>query len=124
MITAMRRHTKLGLALLASTLALTLGLISGAASAQAAISTYCGGWLYGASEPCFGAQRWLYEVYGWGEQGGVCVEISNQSTMACVNKANQGVYSGTKLGYNTWGTPVIVNYSGGSNFVHGLAGRY
>jgi hypothetical protein len=123
MVTAMQRKTKLGLALLGSVLALSLCLMSGPASAQAGISTYCGGWL-GVSNFCFGASRQLYEVYGWGDQGGVCVAVWGHSTINCAKNANQGVYSGTGQGYNVDASPYIHNYYNGNNFVHGLAGTY
>lgn len=123
MITAMHRKAKLGLALLGSLLAMSLGLISAPASAQAEITYYCGGWL-SSGNSCSGAPRWLHDVYGWGEQGGVCVQVQNISTLNCVWQANTGVYSATGLGYDVHAAPWIKTTTGGSNFVHGIAGSY
>jgi len=124
MVNAMHRKIRLGLLLLGGLLAMCLGLLTGPASAKAEVTTYCGGWLSAGNSVCQGAPRWLYEVYGWGEQGAVCVQVGNISVMACAKHANQGVYSGTGLGYNSWAAPFIINYSSVNNFVHGLAGTY
>lgn len=135
MIRARRPQVRLRLALLGGILALTLCWISGTSPAHASeppssapssiqsTSDYCGGWL-SAGNSCSGAARWLYEVYGWGDQGGVCVQVGNISVRNCVGAANQGVYSGTGLGYNSYASPYIWTTTAGSNFVHGVALTY
>lgn len=119
MSTVISRRARLGLVLLGSLLALTLGLISGPASAQAATSNYCTGWL-GGNGGCVGAARWLYQVYGWGDQAPVCVAANEGYAYSCSSAAGVGVYS-PNHGTN-WFKPVIVNGSlNSSNFVHGVA---
>lgn len=100
-------------------LALSVGLITGPASAQASTSSYCGGTL-GVGGYCLGAYRWLYQAYGWGDQGGVCVGVFEATVRACTTAANTGVYSPATVN-NVWERPIIWNYFNGSNFVHGVA---
>lgn len=119
MTTAISRRMRLGLVLLGSILALTLGLISGPASAQASVSNYCGGWL-GSGKLCEGAPRYLYQTYGWGDQGAVCVSVVHWMGPTCSSGAGAGVYSG-QIGTNVWAVPWIQNIAGGANFVHGVA---
>lgn len=122
MVYVIQRKTKVGLALFGSVLALGVGLLAGPASAQAGISTYCGGWL-GPWQTCTGAARQLYEVYGWGEQGNVCVEVVGYGP-ACSSGAGIGVYAGTGSPNNVQSRPWIKNATSGNNFVHGLAGTH
>lgn len=119
MATALIRKTKLTTTLVGAMLALSVGLIAGPASAQASTSNYCGGTLSSGAY-CFGATRWVYQTYGWGDQGGVCVGIFGYPSEACTNAANTGVYS-ANLGSNVWAQPFIHNLPGGSNVVHGVA---
>ena len=112
------RKTKATLVLMASVLALTMGLLSGPASAQASTSNYCTGWLGGGSI-CEGAPRQLYQTYGWGDQGSVCVSVVLWMGPTCSSGAGAGVYSG-QISSNVYATPWIKNNIGGSNFVHGV----
>ncbi len=119
MTTAISRRARLALVLLGSLCALFLGLISGPAPAQAAVSNYCTGWL-GGNQGCVGASRWMYQSYGWGDQHSVCVAVHPGYPLACSSGAGSGVYSAR---YQPWHfSPTIVNghlYS--ANFVHGVA---
>jgi hypothetical protein len=118
MSTAISRRAKLAFTLLGSLCALSLGLISGPASAQAATSGYCTGWL-GGQQSCAGAYRTLYQVYGWGDQGPVCVAIDGHAAY-CSAGAGAGVYSAPVA--VQWNRPLIWNVNGyKSNFVHGVA---
>lgn len=119
MTAVLSRKLKAPLLLAASLLVLILGLISGPASAQASTSNYCGGWL-SAGKICEGSARYLYQTYGWGDQGSVCVSVVLYMGPTCSSGAGAGVYSG-QIGSNVWATPWIQNNSGGSNFVHGVA---
>lgn len=119
MVTAFNRKARLTLTLVGAMLALSVALIAGPASAQASTSNYCGGTLNGGAY-CFGAARWVYQTYGWGDQGGVCVGIFQYPSMACTQAANTGVYS-ANLGSNVWQQPYISNNVPWSNFVHGVA---
>lgn len=103
--------------LLGSICALTLGLLSGPAPANAAVSNYCTGW-QPVGGYCVGADRWLYQTYGWGDQGGVCVAVY-EYPRACTFSANTGVYSPKSP--VLWTRPIIWNNHNGSNFVHGVA---
>lgn len=118
MSTAISRKAKLSIALMGCLCALALGLISGPASSQAATSSYCTGWL-GAWGNCSGAARVLYQTYGWGDQGKVCVSINGWGYQ-CSSGAGVGVYSDRYPG-NWYNNPSIANTTGGSNFVHGIA---
>ena len=119
MTTVLSRKAKSTLVLMASVLALTLALIAGPASAQASTSNYCGGWL-GGGQSCEGSARYLYQTYGWGDQGSVCVSVVGWMGPTCSSGAGAGVYSG-QIGSNVFAAPWIQNNSGGSNFVHGVA---
>lgn len=122
MSTAISRKTQLTLLLLACLASLALGMASGPASAKASVSNYCGGWL-GASKQCVGAGRYLYQTYGWGDQGPVCVSITYHMGPTCSARAGDGVYSG-KLPVNVYSGPWIQNPTGGANYVHGIALTY
>jgi len=120
MAISLNRRAKLTLLLLGSLLALTLGLISGPAAAQASTSNYCGGWK-GPWVDCGGASRQLYQTYGWGDQASVCVGMTYSSGgWSCSSGAGSGVYSG-QLAYNVTDIPRIKNNSGVNNYVHGVA---
>lgn len=119
MVTALNGKARLTMALIGAMLALSVGLIAGPASAQASTSNYCGGTLSGRAW-CGGATRWLYQTYGWGDQGGVCVAVGEYPSLACTNAANTGVYS-ANLGSNVWAQPLIQNNTGYANNVHGVA---
>jgi hypothetical protein len=73
--------------------ALSIGLVLGAGSAQAGTSTYCAGTV-SAGQTCIGAQRWLYQTYGWGDQAGVCVGIVEFVVEGCTSSA--GVWFRTR----------------------------
>lgn len=118
MVTALNRKARLTMTLVGAMLALSVGLIAGPASAQASTSPYCGGW-QAAGHGCFGAARWLYQTYGWGNQAGVCVAWGS-SEMYCVPRANEGVYS-PNAGSNVWAQPYILNPAGVSNYLNGVA---
>jgi len=122
MVTAIKRKTKVALAVLGSMLALGVSLSAGPASAQAAITPYCGGWK-GPWDWCAGAYRVLYQTYGWGEQAGVCVAPHHGWQVRCTTKANTGVYSDA-WNEDMLGAPFISNNSNQNNFVHGLAGSH
>ncbi len=122
MSTAISRKAKLTLVLLGSLLALTLGLVSGPAPANASTSGYCTGWL-GASNQCTGAHRYLYQAYGWGDQASVCVGLAYWTGWSCSSGAGAGVYSAA-VPVNVSTSPVISNNSGKNNFVHGIALTY
>jgi hypothetical protein len=119
MDTARIRMPRKALMLVGCLVALSLGLITGPASAQASTSSYCGGTLSSRAW-CAGATRWLYQTYGWGDQGGVCVAVSGYASLACTNAANTGVYS-ANVGSNVWTQPTIQNNTGYPNYVHGVA---
>jgi hypothetical protein len=104
--------------LLGSIAALTIGLISGPSAAQAATSGYCTGWL--SPGTCEGAARWLYQTYGWGDQGAVCVAVNSGYPTVCSSGAGAGVDS-PRLGSAQWLKPLIINWAGKQNFVHGIA---
>jgi hypothetical protein len=119
MVTALNRKARLTLVLLGSLLALTLGVASGPASAEASTSPYCGGWK-SAWQDCTGALRYLYQTYGWGDQASVCVAVAPGYGTACSSGAGNGVYS-ARLDTNHYVDPWIKNNSGGNNYVHGVA---
>lgn len=116
---ALTRKARLLVVTAGSIAALSVGLIAGPAAAQASTSPYCGGTLASGGW-CFGAARWQYQTYGWGEQGGVCVGIFEYPTRACTQAANTGVYS-ADVGSNVWQQPYIGNNVPWSNYVHGVA---
>ena len=89
------------------------------AQADASTSSYCGGWK-NPWEACNGAQRWLYQTYGWGDQGAVCVLIAGWTGANCSSGAGAGVYS-PQLSSDVNGYPRIMNNTGGNNYVHGVA---
>jgi hypothetical protein len=119
MVTALNRKVRLTLTLVGAMMALSVGLIAGPAAAQASTSNYCGGVLNSGAY-CFGAARWQYHTYGWGDQQGVCVGIVGYPSEACTYAANTGVYS-AHVGSNVWAQPFIHNLPGVSNNVHGVA---
>jgi len=92
----------------------------GATKAEAATSPYCNNQLLGPYPAgCTGAPRTLYAVYGWGEQGGVCVGVaSGQGGLVC-SSGLQGAYN--PIGSTSYQTPVIINNHGSNNRVHGVA---
>ena len=110
---------KLWLAALAALSVLAFAGSAGSAAAQASTSPYCGGVLAG-SHGCYGAARWLYQSYGWGDQGGVCVAVGYGYELACVGGPNNGVYS-PAAGSNVWSAPYIFNPGPVNNYVHGVA---
>jgi len=110
---------KLWLAAAAAFSVLAFAGSAGSAAAQASTSTYCGGTLT-AGQYCVGAQRWLYQAYGWGDQGGVCVAVWEYTVQACTSAANTGVYS-ANVGQNVWTYPFIRDNFNGANNVHGVA---
>lgn len=118
MVTALSRKMKLTMVLLGSLCALALGLISGPAPAQAAYSNYCVGWQQNISNYCFGAARALYQTYGWGDHGAVCVTASNG--WYCSSGPGAGVYS-ARFASPVWANPGIKNGINSPNFVHGVA---
>lgn len=110
---------KLWLAALAALSVLAFAGSAGSAAAQASTSPYCGGTL-AVGQYCLGANRWLYQTYGWGDQGGVCVAVFAYTQNACTTAANTGVYSAS-LPSNTWAMPYIRNNVNQPNYVHGVA---
>lgn len=88
-------------------------------AANASTSPYCGGNKAGW-EACTGGIRWLYQTYGWGDQGSVCVTVVGYPVYACSSSAGSGVYSGN-VGSNVYAYPYIRNNTPGSNYVHGVA---
>ena len=123
MSTAISRKARLGLVLLGSLLALTLGLISGPASAEGATSPYCNPHTLGPWQTCAGVSRKIYQTYGWGDHASVCVWIQNwPSGKNCSAGAGHGVYSGVIpcCFYGGW-PPLISNNSAKTNTVHGVA---
>lgn len=119
MTTALNRKGRLFLVLFGSLAALSLGLLTGSGSAQAATSNYCTGWL-GGQQDCGGAARSVYQVYGWGDQGAVCVGIYGWTGPSCSSGAGSGVYSG-RMPSPVYSSLYMHNNSNGSNFVHGVA---
>lgn len=119
MTTTLQGKLRLSLFLMASWLVLVLGLTVGPAAAEASVSNYCGGWQAPFGE-CSGAPRAMYQTYGWGDQGGVCVGIEYWGTAACTPYANTGVYS-WNVGQNVYSRPWMRNNSSVNNFVHGVA---
>lgn len=113
------RKPRKDLVIVACLLALVVGLIAGPASAEASTSPYCGA-VMPPTGSCYGAARWLYQAYGWGDQGGVCVATGRGWTWYCVGGANTGVYS-ANAGSNVWAEPFILNNSNVTNYVHGVA---
>jgi hypothetical protein len=96
-----------------------LGIAVAQPATADAYTEYCGGWKSGGQE-CWGGARSLYQTYGWGDQGPVCVSISGYFGPSCSSQAGAGVYSGA-MWTNVWATPWLKNNSGGNNFVHGFA---
>jgi hypothetical protein len=119
MTTALNQRARLLLMLLGSLAALCIGMTSGPDSAHAATSTYCTGW-QNPGGFCSGAPRTLYQTYGWGDQGGVCVAPHLGWPRGCTSSAGTGVYS-PRLSQPSYLNPYIANNSGGANFVHGVA---
>lgn len=119
MVTALNRKARLTLTLVGAMLALSVALIAGPASAQASTSSYCGGVLP-PSGACYGAARWLYQNYGWGDQTGVCVALGPGREYLCSFHANEGVYS-PNAGSNIWSQPAIANPGIVNNNVHGVS---
>ena len=124
MSTTISRKARLGLVLLGSLLALSLGLISGPmsvisgpTSAQAATSNYCVGWMQNRLNYCYGAKRVLYQTYGWGDHGAVCVSAMNG--WYCSSGPGAGVYSAWRS--PDYISPGIMNGINSPNFVHGVA---
>jgi hypothetical protein len=117
MTTTISRKARLSLVLLGSLLALSLGLLSGPASAQAATSNYCVGWQQDRLSNCFGAKRVLYQTYGWGDHGAVCVSAMNG--WYCSSGPGAGVYSAWRP--PDYINPGIMNGINSPNFVHGVA---
>jgi hypothetical protein len=67
-----------------------------------------------------GASRMLYQTFGWGDQGGVCVAISPVTGLSCASGAGNGVYSAALYeDMNLF--PYIYNNASGPNYVHGIA---
>ena len=118
MVTAISRKARLSLMLLGSLCALTLGLVSAPAPANAAVSYYCTGWLNGGAS-CWGAQRLHYQTYGWGDQGAVCVAVGGWGGR-CSSGPGVGVYS-DRAAFSMNVNPFIANSSAKANFVHGVA---
>jgi len=112
---------KFWLAALVSLVALTTA-VAVPTVADASTSTYCGGWKSPWQE-CGGNYRSMYQAYGWGDQGSVCVGVGGWTGVSCSSGAGAGVYSG-RLNSNVTAYPWIQNYSGGNNFVHGVALTY
>src|SRR5690349_6082713 len=115
MTTALNRRARISLMLVGCLVALSLGLISGPAAAQASTSTYCTGW-QNPGGFCSGAVRTLYQTYGWGDQGGVCVAVHLGWPRGCTSSAGTGVYS-PRLSSPSYLNPYIANNSGVTNFV-------
>ncbi len=98
-------------------LATLLVLLFGSGQAQASETTYCGGWL-GPRGECAGAARWFNNMYGWGEQGSVCI-FNGVSGAKCSGGPKQGVYN--PVGELIWAIPGISNQLWKqNNFVHGI----
>lgn len=116
---AISMKVKLWLAAAAAFSVLAFAGAVGPAAAQASTSNYCGGTL-NTGGWCLGAERWLYQTYGWGDQGGVCVSVFEATAIACTSAANTGVYS-PNAGSNVWKRPYIRNNVSGANNVHGVA---
>jgi opacity protein-like surface antigen len=89
------------------------------ASAEASTSNYCTGW-QGGYGTCTGGGRYMYQAYGWGDQGAVCVAMANYTGWSCSSGAGAGVYSG-QMFQNVVTGPMIHNNISGNNFVHGVA---
>jgi hypothetical protein len=92
--------------------------------AAASSSTYCGNQTLSNYGWCNGADRTLYQVYGWGDSHSVCVFVrwpgqNGGPGGACSSGPGAGVYSPV---YNTqvW-TPAISDNAAGSTVVHGVA---
>lgn len=117
MSTAVLRKGRAVLLLSAILLILPLALLGGTATAQASSSGYCTGTL-GPWGNCKGAQRTFTQLYGWGDQGRVCVG-SWGSQVYCSSGAGAGVYSPVYPPTNWY--PYITNGVGQNNFVHGIA---
>lgn len=84
-------------------------------SAPASASPYCGGWL-GAYGQCWGAQRNLSGVTGYGDQHSVCVGIGAISGRCSGGPGQQASYY---WGSVIYAQPRIENNAAGNNFVHG-----
>ncbi len=98
-------------------LLLLLGSSSGAKAET--LSSYCGNQTLAGYESCWGAQRTLYAVYGWGDQHSVCVGTSAYTNTVCSSGAGAGAYA--PVGTTDYLWPWIQNNAGGSNRVHGVA---
>jgi hypothetical protein len=119
MSSVLSRKARLTLTLLGAVVALSLALFAGPSAAHAETTTYCGGNLPGQYY-CYGAKRWLYQTYGWGDQGGVCVWIVEYTGKSCSSGAGNGVYS-ARFGSDVHQLPAIGNAIWSTNFVHGIA---
>lgn len=92
-------------------LCLTLAL----ASAPASASPYCGGWL-GAYGRCYGAERSMVGVTGYGDHHSVCVGIGIISGNCSGGPGQQATFY---WGRSIYDRPRIENNAAGNNFVHG-----
>lgn len=120
---SVRARGRIALAALVAAAALLLLPLGTPSQAQAAYSTYCGGYVAQPWSSCTGASRSMYAVYGWGDHAGVCVSgVSPAAGLIggyCVGGAGQGVYRPFPDTY--YWKPWIQNNSGKVNTLHGIA---
>lgn len=120
MATVSRNWTKVAPLLALIGTAITLMLMTAPRSAEA-WSNYCGGTLGGYGS-CWGAQRQINAVYGWGTDHGVCVWASYTSggvsfPQGCA-PTNTTAYQPYSLAVRY---PGITNSGQSANRVHGVA---
>ncbi len=110
------RHLSLrSLALIVSVAAMLVVSYALLAPSSASASPYCGGWLGGFGQ-CWGAERNLTGVSGYGDHHSVCVGIGAISGRCSGGPGQLAIYN--------WGSvihaqPRIENNAAGNNFVHG-----
>lgn len=114
-----RRQSRLWLALLASLAALGLGALTSEA-ANAEWANFCNPKTLSGYQSCHGEARYLNQVYGWGDQHSVCVELyPTSSSRRCSSGPGAGVYT-PALG-RVAAIPTVANNAAGTNTVHGIA---
>lgn len=120
MTESVSRRPKVILALGAAVIAMCMGLVAASPPESQAFTTtvYCEGRVLGGEQSCWGAERSMYAVFGWGDQHSVCVGWS-VVTGPCSGGPGQGVYDA--FGTTHYAAPRISNNAPGTNTVHGRA---
>jgi len=109
------------MALAAAIAMMALSLIVGLGHAKASWSAYCNPVTLGSFGVCTDSPRFQNQLYGWGDQHSVCVQVANfqPQTRRCSSGPGAGVYTPVFEPW-TW-YPQIVNNAAGTNTVHGIS---